>query len=444
MSAERYSQAGKDMFLTTAKAIPFGVLAGGVGVAGIVTRQHRELTHRSIELPPIIQKIMDLEQRTIGVGEPTIWAAVHRIHHQIPDASLFRFYQIARAVQWLDKNPEHARNIDIPEQFSQLDPGVDSFAREDVIQIGKHAIQIMKDRLGGEYRDPESYSPSELKEILNPNPEKPTYWYPPFESHTGEYTQDQLAQRLLMDPHSGVLMPPRNGRTNGVRGVARSNVYLYKRDADLFRDRPDLKPADLISGKEKDRKKPVREVVAGFVIPSAAVLLSRRKFNSEDLLIAAVAGSALNGARIGTEILGGNTVNSLGHSGVLDRSAGLISAALSKKYQPKFNPEDGTYSTDTSRAGVLGRVIKWLTLDEANQDVHHKYPEKIAYTLESGLKAWYDAPFGSFVEYLAKSKVPMVKEGKGFGVPKVLRPDMTHEAVLLIQKKRVEQYAAQH
>ncbi len=102
----------------------------------------------------------------------------------------------------------------------------------------------------------------------------------------------------------------------------------------------------------------LRKVAGGFVLPTAAVLFARGKLKPKDFLIAAAAGSAFNGARIGTEILGGNTVNSLGHSGMLDRSANLVSAALSKKYQPVFNPEDGTYSTDTSRAGALGRVVK--------------------------------------------------------------------------------------
>jgi hypothetical protein len=434
MSAERSVKFTKDLLKTTGKASGIGLAAGLVGVAGITWRHHRELTHRSLELHPALQKFIDIEQSSIGVGDTTVWAAVHRIHHQMPDVSLFPFYRLSHAIKAATE-----RGIEIPDSYEHLDPVAASFTREQVLEIGKHGDEVMRERLGNRYREPGFDSPAEIKEILNPT--EPQYYYQNYSRHTGEYTQDDIARIYLTDPHSPALIPPTDGYLNGVKGVRKQNVKLYKNHADMFRARPDLKPQDLQTGKENDYKKPAIPVTAGFVIPSAAVLFARKKYDPEDVLIAAFAGSAANGVRIATELLGGKITNSAGHMGQASRSR-IINALLKKEYHIVPNP-DGTLSTNTIYSGALGKALSWLTFDEVGgQERHHEDPSKIAYTDKEGLRAWIEAPWGSFTSQLAYSKLSLVNPGQGFGLKEgESRPDVPHAGALKIQEIRVAQLA---
>ncbi len=53
--------------------LSFGGMEGLHGVAGITLRHHRELTHQSVELSGLMQRWIDLEQRSLGVGSITQW-----------------------------------------------------------------------------------------------------------------------------------------------------------------------------------------------------------------------------------------------------------------------------------------------------------------------------------------------------------------------------------
>ncbi|HZE87291.1 MAG TPA: hypothetical protein VE090_03740 [Methylomirabilota bacterium] len=412
-----------------------GAVGAGAGVAGITWRSHRELTHRSIELSPLLQKLADLEQRSLGISEPTLWAAVHRIHHQMTDASLFPFYKINHAIQ-----EATMRGIPVPETFEHLDPYVTSFTRQQVEAIGSHGDAVVRERLGDTYEKPIFGSDAEIQTILHPT--EPKYFYPDYKKQEGKYSQDDLARILLTDPHSPALIPPRNGKKNGVRGVAKSNVFLYSSTAAMFRERPDLKPTDLQTGKEDQQKSSARAVAGGFILPSLGVLAYRKLtgrggLKPKDFVIAAVAGSAINGLKMGLEIAGGNIVNSFGHAGKLDTRE-MLKAATKREYHVVLNP-DGTLTTDTVYSGALGKIFGWSTLDEVGgQAYHHAHPDAIAYTAKTGLPAWFDAPWGSLTSYLAESKFPFVKPGKGF---EGQRPDIPHEGVLLIQNARAEEFA---
>lgn len=452
MSAERSrpKQTVINLAKISAEAAVAGGAAGLAGVGVIIVRNHKELAHRNVILHPGVQKVLDFEQRTSGVGEPEVWAAVHREpHHGNPDATLYPFYQIARAVRWVEANPEaeSTQGLVIPDYFKKLDPGVIRFPLEDVLKSGGIAEDIMREKLGDEYKEPDGYKRGELEKLFNPDPEFPRYWYKPYEKHQGEWTQDQIAEIILGDPHAPVRMPPRKRRTNGVRGVKRSNLFLYKKAANLFRagERPDLKPPDLQTGKEAEYKKPWKEVVAGFVVPSAVIYIARAlrgHHKPEDIAIAAVAGSVFNGVRFATKIGGGNEVNSIGHPGDTDGPKGLLEAELKREYCILPN-EEGTYAADSSKGGFVGKAIKVLTGDEGDQSAHHKGPHRIRHTLNlhlKGLAAFADTPTGSLIEAAAKSKyVPGIEIGDGFGVPLEQRPDMPNEAVLLIQQRRREQ-----
>ena len=421
-----------------AAASAVGALAS---VAVITARNHRELTHRSIILHPWLAAMADAEQRSYGVGEPKVWAAVHRIHHSVPDATLYPFYAISRAISWAESHPEKSAGVTIPDSFPNLDPYVDTFSRADVMEIGKEATQLIRRRLKGAYEEPAAYSKGELEKILNP--QAPQYYYPS-KKHKGAYSQEEVAQILLGDPHSPVRIPP--PEKNGVRGILKKNVPLYTHHADMFRARPELKEDDLQNEDGGNRKAKKKDIALGILIPSALVLLRRHKFAPKDFAIALAAGSAIYGAKIGLVLAGGNAVNSLGHAGELTQKT-LVNAVQKNIFKPHPN-EDGTVSTDTSEAGPLGWFLGVITLDEVGgQEAHHSYPEDIAYTRKLGappkskLRAWWDAPWGMFLYTLAHSKhAPFIKPGFGFQLqPGEKRPDEPMHAMDIIHRRRAEQ-----
>lgn len=421
---------------TAAKLGAVGFGAALVGDTGITLRDHRELTHRSVELHPWLQRFYDWEQRTITVGEPTVWASVHRIHHQMPDGTLAPFYHITRAMNWMRDNPQLAEGVTIPDSFVHLDPFVDSFSRDDVTEIGNQAVDFMRERMGDEYEEPTGYTKEELHALFNPT--KPRYFYERDPQREGDYTQDEIAAILLGDPHSPVRIPP--PEENGVQGVLKTNVTLYSHDADLFRARPDLKPKDLQNEDGSNRKASRLDIAAGVLIPGVAVLLKRGKYKPKDFAKAALAGVAIDAVRITSEVVGGNITNSLGHSGTLTQKE-MFKAIQNGKYKPVPN-EDGTVSTNTENAGIMGRALSKFTLDEVGgQEVHHTNPEKIAYTHKTGWGAWVEAPWGSLVSVLANSEwFPLINPGPGFDLKEgETRPDMPHPAFELIHRRRVEQ-----
>lgn len=414
-----------------------GLASAFVTAAGITARNHRELTHRSIILHPWLQQLADFDQRTIGVGDTTIWADVHRTHHGIPDATLFPFWHIARAVRWMNQNPGKVDGVTFPDTFPHLDPYVDRFSREDVFEIGMQADTIMRQRLGDAYKEPTGYTPDELNSLFHPT--EPTYYYPK-DKHVGPYSQDDIAELLLGDPHSPVrIRPP---ELNGVRGVLKQNYPLYTRAAELFRKRPELKSADLQSEGDGNKEVTLAHRIAGVLIPAGVVLLRRGKFKPKDFAIALAAGAAIFELKTGYVVAGGNIVNSLGHAGELNRQT-LKAALQNKVFQPRLKA-DGTVATDTTATGILGRALSAATFDEVGgQAEHHKSPEKIAYTSQKGWRAWRDAPWGMTLETLADSKwFPLLKGGAGFNLKEgEPRPDQPIRAMEIIHRRRAEQLA---
>lgn len=410
-----------------------GAAAGFLGVAGITVEHHRNLTHRSLEPHPLVSALVRAEQSSIGVGDPTIWASVHRIHHEMTDASLFPFYKIAEAIEWTQR-PENVGKVDVPESFPHLDPFVPEFSRDEVVTIGSLAKDHLKEKLGDAYKEKTDYTADEIRDMLNPT--SPRFVYPDYQHHEGEWTQDDMAQVLLTDPHSPVLA----GSENGVRRVALKNIGLYHNAASLYYDQPEMKPEDLQHPDGKNTRVRARDVIAGFALPTAAVLFARGKYDKKSVAEAVVTGAAINTARVGMELVGGNVTNSMGHAGIFDRSR-LAQSLFRKKYDIQLN-DDGSVTTDTVHSGILGKLLSWATLDEVGgQQQHHLYPEKIAYTSKEGLEAVKEAPWGSFLAYLAKNKhIPLFKEGQGF---EGTRPDVPHEGVLLIQQARVREMQSQ-
>lgn len=440
-AAVQVGQFAREFVPTVAKALPLGVGLGLASVGGITWRHHRELTHKSLQLDPYFQRLIDLEERTIGM-DPTIWASVHRIHHQMADASLFPFYQIARAARWLEDHPEMKTKVQIPEEFRHLDLFVDVFTKDQVLQIGTIADEEIKMRLGSEYKEPDGYTEKELKKLFNPT--EPQYWYDAVKREPGKYSTEEMARILLTDPHSPVLQRPKNGRLNGVRAEILHNVRDYKVAGNLFKAEPTLKPEDLKRDNDGQERHVVADILKGFGLASVAALVIKGKYQPKDIALAVVAGSAANGMKMLAGLSGGNITNGLGHDGPLT-AKDLLRALSKKEYQIKLNP-DGSVSTNTVYTGFIGRILSWITFDEVGgQDEHHKFPGKIAYTSRTGRDAIIDAPWGSFTSYLAHSKhFGFIKPGEGFDLKEgERRPDMPHEGLEIIQSIRAAQLALQ-
>lgn len=429
------SRSGK-VLLTAAKIGAAGLAAGLASGAGTTLLDHRKLTHRSIELALPLEKAIESEHRDHGITDPTVWASVHRVHHRFSDVSIEPFYKISRAIAWINENQEKAAGVNIPDSFKYLDPFVDEFSRDDVLEIGRLGEQEVRERMGPEYEEPQGYTSYELNKILNPA--GPQYYYPTEKRREGPYTQDEIARLLLGDPHSPARIPP--PQRNGIRGVVSKNVGLYSDAAKMFTARPDLKPEDLQEENDEIRKAGLKDILSGLLLPSVAVLLKRGEYKPKDFAIAAAGGAAIYGTKIGFVILGGNTTNAFGHAGRL--TGPRITEAIGKNKFKLVPNEDGSLTTDTKYAGIPGAVLSRMTLDEVGgQQEHHSDPSKIAYTSRDGKEAFKEAPFGSIVSKLAKSRwFPLIKEGKGFDLKEgETRPDVPQRAVEIIHRRRAEQ-----
>lgn len=409
-----------------------GFTAGLLGGASVTLRSHRELTHKSVVLHPILQKVCDFEQRTVTIKTRN-WAEVHRIHHKWPDVAAAPFSRIANGIRWIRENPDKAEGVKIPETYPNLDPFVPEFNLAQVVEIGDLITEYFRQRLKG-YKPRESYTAEELKALLNPK--QPTYWYSD-QPHQGEYNQEEMEDILGGDPHS----PARFSDSNGVRRELLHIPKVNEGASALFRAHPELMSEDLQSEDGQYKQYGKWDMALGFGIASAAVLVARGKYTPKDFLIAATQGSAINTIKIFLQLIGGNTVNSFGHAGSLtDREIIKIMRGQEANKIP-VNPE-GSISADTMRAGLIGRFLGWFTFDEVGgQKKHHDDPSKIAYTSEIGLKAHREAPWGSFISFLAQSKwVPFINPGPGFDLKEgERRPDEAHPAVGIINRIRAAQ-----
>ena len=435
-----------------------GMIWGLKRVRDITEEHHRSQTHRSVTLPRFRQKLIAFDQGGFGVKSIPVWAAVHRIHHSMPDVTLKPFYDIARAVDWMKENPEKAQGVTIPKIFRYLDKKVDVFSLEDVMEIGHQADELVKRRLKDTYKKPDGYTKEELLAILNPT--APQYYYPK-DKHEGSYTQDDKARNLLSDPHSPLLIRP--PEENGVRGVIKQNVKLYTGSADVFRAHPELMEEDLQKDHRDRSMKP--EIIACIVIPSILALarikhkrgkqqgekglfkplINGKLEGKKDVAKAVTAGAAIDGISTFDAVTGGRIVNALGHAGRLTPQK-LWAAIRNRVFIPDANI-DGTLSTDTEDSGFLGRALSRLTFDEVGgQDHHHHVPGDIAYTNLTGWAAWKRAPWGSLLKTLAHSeRYPFVNPGPGFDLkPGETRPDEPHPAVEIIHERRAEQLRAKN
>lgn len=439
-----------EIIRTAAEFTAGGFALAAPGIAGVTAFHHRELTHRSLKLHPWLQRAIRWEMRVYSpIAE--LWAEVHRGHHRQPDLSRKRFLDAYRAIELIHEQPEETQGVVIPDSFAHFVRGVKRFSLEDVMFIGPEAEEEVMKRKGESYVRPSSYTAEKLQSIFYPTKE---FSYPKVPKEGDDYTQDEEETIMLEDPHGPVL----TGKKNPVKEVLKRNVTLYRQASHLYRDHPeymseDLKTDDVINYKTTR----IRGFVEGSLMAVGIVALAHGldAGNLEALRNGIILndqlgpnalrvigeGTILNLIKLGFHIAGGNITNSLGHAGKMT-SGRFVEAIFGKEYDPEKN-DDGTFSTDSVDAGIVASGVNIITFDEVGgQRVHHGYPWKIAYTLQTGFKAVKQAPWGSLLDNMARSKYfPFINVGEGFPElkPGETRPDMPTPGVELMQQRQAEE-----
>lgn len=422
-------------------AVELGAVGAGAGVAGITVLLHREITHKSIKTNKWVRRLIEFEQKTLGVNRPDEWGKVHRHHHRWTDGKALRFIQAARAIEWIQQEKVAGRTVDveIPTHFKNFDPKVKEFPADRVIQIGRLAEEEVIERMGDAYERPKNYTQDQLREILYPQ-ERDYYPDQVLKKGPDEYTSDEIVDHLTSDPHS----PFYERGPNPVKVTFKKNPTRYGARKDFLHLRPEFADPDLLTEQDKlpreERIEPKKwpYVVAGFAIPTAAILLTRGKYEPKDIVLAALGGSMANGVRAGLEVKGGDLVNAWGHSG---SGRNIFRALFGRTFEIEVN-ERGTIAKNSAGTGIGGMMSSYGTLGEGGmQENHHLRPDLDWFSLaDSTVQRVIDDPWGAGLHLLTLSGLPIVEPGEGFSLePGERRPDIPHEAMDLITQTRREQ-----
>jgi hypothetical protein len=425
-----------ELALTASKIVAAGGLLAIPGIAGVTAYHHRELTHRSIKLHPWLIGLINWEMRTYAPVDK-FWAAVHRRHHAEPDVDLKGFLDTTRLLEWLDQNPDRLGGRRIPEEYEYLDRYVKEIPKNDVLNIGHQAEDMMIDLLGDEYKRPDNYTDEEIDNFLDP---KSYRVYKRRRDKKAPYTQDEIETGYLRDPHSPSL------DEESVHGILKWNPARYSALSRMYRSRPDLMPDDLKIDKVVNHNLiRYRGFVESSAIYAAGVfglsLLAGNEYNPRMILDALAVGTAINTVKLGFHIAGGSFTNAWGHAGEINPIR-FFRATIDKNYPIIPNPEEGTVSTNGDTGGLLAEGLGKITFDEANrQKDHHFFPWLIEYTTHKGLCAWRDATWGMTLKTMAHSRFfPFIEPGEGFDLKEgERRPDMPSPAVEYIHELRKKQ-----
>lgn len=405
-------RAGEVLTHPVAITVAAAVAESGALLAATTLLSHREKTHRSLELDPALKGA--LYATILPFNDPNSWAAVHRVHHNVPDADMYPFIQVADYTDWRDANPDQAADHpDLPETFDNLDFYARDIPIATVREIGTKARELV----AGEYEPPGNYEPVKAAGVLDTL--RPRFLYENIRGKAWRKPRDPDKPRTLedvrykiRDPHSPALHPDR------VRGILRDNVPLFV-DVDRRFNQdglpPDLERTWLQEKLQKHRKAVlIADIVGHVVVPAAIGALFGQRKPKEVIRNGLIGGAAISAAaRVIVEA--GRQVNGRGHSGDDPSEA-------AKTGEITLNDN----SSITTNAKLL---LGYVTADEAGwQRNHHEHPDWIAFA-----KRWTEAPLGKAVEWLAKKGIGM-KPGKGF--PGEVRPDMAHESVLMLLRER--------
>lgn len=406
------------------------VAAESLGIVAFTTTyNHRELTHDSLRLRPVLRGMARTAMRAIGMN-PNIWASVHTVHHAMPDVNFAPIIETADFLEHLEKNPNMV-NQPVPEAFYSLDP-VAVLSPGEIKDVGDSARKLVE----GRYDVPISYSNEEVSRLLDPvtprylYQERPGFLSRLFARNNPNPDEPALNKRNLeylvpelRDPHSPAL------HRQGVRGLLFDNVALYAQAGEYFKNnahRPVHLRQEVADHIAEHPKWGQRTLIIGNIAVAGAI------FGGLTPLALAghvLTGHIMTGAMASVLRLGGNLTNSFGHGGKRP-----IWSFLFNKGNPLVKA-DGTFATNA-------KSFSPLTLDEVGgQGPHHQYPGKIAYSVKKGFKKLAEAPFGTLLESLAKRDIGL-SPGKGFELkPGEQRPDEPVEAAIKLYDARIRTMA---
>ena len=443
-----------------------GMIAGAAGMGFVldtVVIPHRERTHQSVTLNPVLDRAGRYVLSLAGVRSDT-WAAVHTNHHGKTDADFAPMIQAGDLLDFRDEHPE-LDWPELPERFVGLDPVAEPTPKE-VQRLAGLARRNVK----GGYEKPDSYTKEEVEAILFTT--EPRYFYEESPSRIKDGirrvkkfwnrndSEPQVKKSPLdilreadiykhfevRDPHSPVL------HRLGTLGVALHNVGLFGKPARHYEDRdnrPDhLKDVDLDKDGNPPKDRKVNFVVGNMVL-SATLGIAQGERSPAQIAKNAALGGATAVAAYGIYIGGGNFINSYGHGGATPWRSFVTGKIKMLK--------DGTFAADAPAAATTA------TFGEGKQDFHHKHPEAVCYSkfaeqyLETDYSQvylghtetqtenrkpwlrWFDDPFGSAVLAAVNHGWGM-KPGPQFAdrKPGELRPDVPSEEVIELQVLRVK------
>lgn len=431
-------------------------IQAGIIITGITLGAHREGTHESVEIDPRLRFAGDLVLWLSSTVQE-IWSDVHGPHHKLRDANLVPIIKVGDALRWCETHP-HADQPPLPSIFTNLDPA--AALRPEDVKLVSAAAREMKVRNGTTikelYQPPEEYTRAELQALFDNV--TPRYFYetkpgrlsrlltihkPPVAEPLPVSDIDSIAHQLR-DAHSPSL------DLDGILGILLHGVGRYRTSAKVFaKERDEANDYDMSSRSKrffvKYKKWGPVALFAGNIGYRLAKTVAKGEFSAETAKAATLEGSLAAGGALVALLFGGNLTNSGGHAGDVHPVHRLLARDLPGLWQELTVPPpvkaDGTYTTDAAGLGIL-------TEDEVSrQRQHHLYPEKIAYTTESGWRKVKQAPYGSFIEFLVRHGLGL-HPGRQFGerdnpegFDRSKRPDMPAEAVLMLEAFRVRTLA---
>jgi hypothetical protein len=412
--------------------LPTAALTGAAALATLgrtAIEDHRLWTHQSIAFKSDrAEKIYRIAGSHLT--DTKRWAGVHRVHHSTPDANLVNFVALADYIDWHgSQTTMQDGQLALPDEVYGLDPVLERIDIDTAYEIGHLAKEIV----GGLYKPAPTYSTEEAQHILYDN--SPKYFYEdkakmrhdrknPVSFDPANPPSLNQIRFLLRDPHSPAL------HREGIPGILRYNVPLYgyveQNFADAVFRADDLQPDETDTWIRENRLK-IRYAYTGAMVLANIAIGGRG--SKEKIARNAFLGAAASGLAVTVLIAGGNSTNALGHGGDLKKLT--FREFLDGTVHPKL---DGTYETDS-------RSLGFTSLDEiGGQRTHHLQPNEIAYSLASGINKFIDAPFGTFLEFLATHGI-IFKNGNNFeNVDK--RPDKPSEAIIKLQEARVKHLAS--
>lgn len=357
--------------------------------------------------------------------DPSGWGATHiEGHHQLADANVMPFIEVADYMDWRDHN-SHADHPDPPETFSNLDYVAKDIDLDTAWEIGSIARELAEN---GGYMPKEEYTPGEARQALDDKSDR--FVYQNMKQRAKRPTPREWPKDKqigledvwfrLMDPHSPSLHPAGPKPLPFFRDMIPLMYRSVERNWDSNDQLPDYAQRDeLQQWHYEHRSQIVRGLTVAHFVGGAAIGALFGEKKPSQLIKNSLAGGAVIGLSGLGLIAGGTLTNYFGHLGE-DPARAFKTGEITPN-------EDGSLATN-------GHILLSLaTLDEAGwQGNHHNHPDWIDF----GDGKPMQAPIGYALKKMAEKGMLGLGHGEGF-VDSEHRPDELHHSVRLIQDERI-------